>query len=234
MRPDHKSGPPRRVFDSIFSLKKCLLKGVKSYWSEYWSFFEWIDEDLYQFSRFVEFRAYNLETFSMHLLRLYLGIGSEVDVVAKLLCVQIDPTKTPGRITEYQPIITGKYPKLEDFNIHVRGAGFTATPWRGWNSGASPGWWSSYNDVKHERHLHFQDAKLVNVLNAAAGLLVLLVYLCQEELFEKDGSKPHVSPDFRVFTLDDRYVGGPMSWGYTYNFPDLAPREASTPMEPER
>jgi hypothetical protein len=49
------------------------------------------------------------------------------------------------------------------------------------------------------------------------------VYLCKDELFEKEGGKPHVRPDFRVFALDYRYVTGPMSFGYTYNFPDLAP-----------
>ena len=71
--------------------------------------------------------------------------------------------------------------------------------------------------------MHYPDANLANVLSAAAGLLVLLVYLCKDELFEKEGGKPHVRPDFRVFALDYRYVTGPMSFGYTYNFPDLAP-----------
>jgi hypothetical protein len=196
---------------------------------EYWSFFEMIDEDLYQFSRFVEFRRDNLDSYSVHLLRLYLAIGSEVDVVAKLLCATIDPTKTPGQITEYQPIITGKYPKLDDFKIHVRDAGLTFTPWQGWNSGTSPAWWQSYNDVKHKRHIYFRDAKLENVLTAAAGLLVLLVYLCQKELFEEYADKPHVRPDFHIFSLDNRYVSGPMSWATTtvsrtYNRPKRKPR----------
>jgi hypothetical protein len=48
------------------------------------------------------------------------------------------------------------------------------------------------------------------------------VYLCKDELFEKEGGKPHVRPDFRVFALDYRYVTGPMSFGYTYNFPDFS------------
>lgn len=67
----------------------------------------------------------------------------------------------------------------------------------------------------------YTDANLENVLRAAAGLLVLLVYFCKDEIFEEDADKPHVRPDFRVFALDDRYVTDPMSWGYTYNFPDL-------------
>jgi hypothetical protein len=90
----------------------------------------------------------------------------------------------------------------------------TIKPWRGWNSGTSPAWWDSYNDVKHKRHVRYTDANLANVLHAAAGLLVLLVYLCKDELFEEEGSKPHVKPDFRVFSLDDRYVSGLMSFGH--------------------
>jgi hypothetical protein len=199
--------------------------GPRSNWSQYWSFFTTIDEDLHELSRFIEFHPENLKTFSVHLLRLYLAIGSEVDVVAKLLCLEIDPAQKPDKITEYRPIITGKYTKLEDLNIHVRGTALTFTPWRGWNSGTIPTWWESYNGVKHRRHVRYPDANLENVLSAAAGLLVLLVYLCKDELFEKDGSKPHVRPDFHVFALDDRYVGGPMFWGYSYNFPDLAPNK---------
>src|ERR1700756_3181154 len=86
-------------------------------------------------------------TFSAQLLRLYLAIGSEVDVVAKLLCLQIDPTQKPDRITDYQPIITGRYPKLEDLTIHVRGTAIAIKPWGGWNSGKSPVWWGSFPDL---------------------------------------------------------------------------------------
>jgi hypothetical protein len=185
--------------------------------NEYWSFFRTIDEDLHQLRRFLEFNEANFSTYSVELVRLYLSIGSEVDVVAKLLCDQIDSSKQPKRITDYQPIITGKYPLLADLDIHIRGTAITLKPWSGWNS-ASPTWWTKYNDVKHKRHLHFKDARLEHVLNAAGGLLVLLVYSSQTELF---GKSPTVRPVFRVLELDRRYVAGPMQLGLDYNFPDL-------------
>jgi hypothetical protein len=52
----------------------------------HWSLFEVIDEELHSFSRHVEFAEGNLATYGVTLLRLYLSIGSETDVVAKLLC----------------------------------------------------------------------------------------------------------------------------------------------------
>jgi hypothetical protein len=184
---------------------------------EYWSFFRTIDEDLHQLRRFVEFSEANFSTYSVELVRLYLSIGSEVDVVAKLLCGQIDSSKQPKKITEYRPIITGQYPLLADLDIHIRGTAITLKPWSGWNS-ASPTWWTKYNDVKHKRHLHFKDARLEHVLNAAGGLLVLLVYASPKELFRR---KPTVIPIFQVLELDHRYVAGPMRFGLDYNFPDL-------------
>jgi hypothetical protein len=50
----------------------------------HWSLFEVIDEDLHAFSREVEFSAANFSTYSVTLVRLYLSICSEVDVIAKL------------------------------------------------------------------------------------------------------------------------------------------------------
>ena len=211
------------VLGSIFGSKACVLGCMK----EYWSFFATIDEDLHQFSRFVEFNEDNYKTYSVHLVRLYLAIGSEIDVVAKLLCRQIDPQKRPEKITQYRPIITGQYPQLQDLQIHVRGTSITLTPWFGWNSGSSPAWWGRYNEVKHERHEHFKEACLENVLTSAAGLLVLLVYLCHEELLGVESPDPtlqkypEVRPDFCVFQIDRRYVTGMTSFTPVYNFPDL-------------
>jgi len=70
----------------------------------YWQFFATIDEDLHELSRFVEIHPDNFMTFSARLLRLYLAIGSEVDVVAKLLCLQIDPTRSPERRRRWQQL----------------------------------------------------------------------------------------------------------------------------------
>jgi hypothetical protein len=113
------------VPSSIFVPRACLFDCMK----EYWSFFATIDEDLHHFSRFVEFSEDNYKTYSAHLVRLYLAIGSEIDVVAKLLCRQIDSQKRPERINQYRPVITGRYPKLQDLQIHVRGTSITLTPW---------------------------------------------------------------------------------------------------------
>jgi hypothetical protein len=51
--------------------------------------------------------------------------------------------------------------------------------------------------------VRYTDANLGNVLSAASGLLVLLVYLyAKMSFFKKTVSKPHVRPDFRVFAFE--------------------------------
>ena len=52
----------------------------------HWTSFEVINEDFHEFSRHVEFAEANFQTYSIDLLRLYLSICSEIDVVAKMLC----------------------------------------------------------------------------------------------------------------------------------------------------
>ena len=105
-----------RLLSARFSGRKsvCLTR-VSFDQLRYWAFFVTVDEDLHELSRFVEIHPRNLKTFSVQLVRLYLPIGSEIDVVAKLLCREIDATQEPDRITKYRPIILGKYPKTRRF-----------------------------------------------------------------------------------------------------------------------
>jgi len=68
----------------------------------HWLFFDALDDELHSLSRVVEFDKANFPTFSVQLARLYLSIGSEIDVVAKLLCTQIDGSSACRNIDEYR------------------------------------------------------------------------------------------------------------------------------------
>ena len=47
--------------------------------------------------------------------------------------------------------------------------------------GKNPSWWRSYNDVKHQRDLHFAEANLENCTNAIAGLFEIVLYCHKAE-----------------------------------------------------
>jgi hypothetical protein len=58
----------------------------------------------------------------------------------------------------------------------------TFEPWQKWSKGKNPDWWTSYNNVKHKRHLHFAEANQSNAFQSVSGLFCLLAYLYHEEL----------------------------------------------------
>ena len=183
----------------------------------HWQFFESIDDELHSLSRIIEFTPDNYSTFSVHLARLYLSICSEVDVVAKLLCAQIAPSESPKNINDYRLQITNKFPNFSLLRIEMPSHGLDFRPWLSWNSGANPGWWKSYNDVKHERSKFYRDANLGNVLESTAGLLVLLIYFHQPELYAKD---PLIQPDFKTMRIESKYAHI-LRWGIDYSLPDF-------------
>ena len=144
----------------------------------HWEYFLSIEADLAACARYVEFNQDNLGSYSVEFARVIVASGAEFDAVAKRLCAVIAPTAKPERITEYYPIIIGKYPKFVDHIVHVARFKMELRPWKSWTQSAAPDWWSkSYNKIKHERDTHFREANLANALDATAGLLLGIVYL---------------------------------------------------------
>ena len=90
-------------------------------------------------------------------------------------------------------------------------------PWLSWKTGKNPSWWQSYNDVKHERDKFYRDANLGNVLESTVGLLVLLTYYHQPELYEKN--RP-IQPDFKMMRIESQYAST-IRWGFDYKLPDF-------------
>lgn len=64
-------------------------------YSHYWQYFLAIEQSLRETARFVDFSKDNLDTYSIEFARILLTAGSEIDVICKMLCKQIDTTKNP-------------------------------------------------------------------------------------------------------------------------------------------
>jgi hypothetical protein len=169
----------------------------------HWQFFESLDEDLHSLSRIIEFGEDNYKTHSVRLARLYLSICSEIDVVAKLLCARIAPSQRPGKIDDYRSVITAHYKNFALLKVEMPAHGLDLQPWQAWSSDENPPWWKSYNNVKHQRNKHYREANLENVLGAAAGLLVMLIYFHQPDLYELN---PPLQPLFKTMRIETRFV----------------------------
>ncbi|UNP90542.1 hypothetical protein MNZ22_10410 [Aeromonas encheleia] len=142
----------------------------------HWNYFLALEKDLELATRYVEFADANMATYSIEFAHLLFAAASEVDVVAKLLCKQLNlniPTET---IEHYRTALIAHIPDLPATQVLVPRYALTFTPWDSWNNNQTPSWWHSYNKVKHERNAHFQKATLENALNALAALMTLVFY----------------------------------------------------------
>lgn len=140
------------------------------------NYFLCLESDILGISRWIEFSLDNESVYSIELARLLMTAASEADVLAKGLCRIIDATRSASSINAYQSVLCEAFPTLPDSLVEIPRFGLEFRPWSNWHEPDSPpDWWTGNNKVKHHRAEHFKQANLKNVLNASAGLLVLLI-----------------------------------------------------------
>lgn len=142
----------------------------------HWNYFLGLEQDLISISRYVEFDEDNFSTFSTELLKLLFSASSEIDVVAKLLCHQINKESKASNIGHYRATIMKAYPEFSSIDVHLTRYGLTLTPWDNWANKRKPKWWDAYNSVKHERNKYYSAANLKHSINALGGLYIILLY----------------------------------------------------------
>jgi hypothetical protein len=76
---------------------------------------------------------------------------------------------------DYKKIEQSHY--LSQYEVKVPnwlGSAGIRSPFSAWASSGSLGWYSAYNNTKHDRHLNFRQANFENLIDAVAGLSALL------------------------------------------------------------
>lgn len=178
----------------------------------YWEYFLALEDDLIKASRFIEFSSDNFNSYSIEFARVILASASEFDVIAKLLCKEISPEKKAENINDYQNIILEAYPKFPTMEINLSRYNIQLKPWE---KGENPDWWTSYNNVKHERNNFYNEATLINSLDSTAGLLCGLLYL-----FRKTQGRIRLVPGTKLLERNNNTVlmSGLICWDF--NLPD--------------
>lgn len=162
----------------------------------HWNYLLALDRDMEAVSRYIEFATPNLGVYSIELAHLLFAAASEVDVLAKLVCKQNAPSERPRNIDDYKPIILRAFPDLPTTAAYVPRYGMSFAPWDNWSGTTNPDWWRAYNNVKHERDRHFQEATLKNALNAIGGLMILTFHYYTRAF----GNMPSPNLDRRTVT----------------------------------
>lgn len=160
----------------------------------HWSYYMSLEDDLIEISRYVEICEDNFRTYSTQFTRLLLAAASEIDVVAKVLCGQIDPLGRRGNIDDYRNLIVPAFPAIPRIEMGIQWNVVRVRPWETWGATTptNPDWWHAYNKVKHERNTNFKSGNLQNTLGAIAGLYCLVRHL------EEDKGQPRPDRFLRV------------------------------------
>ena len=155
----------------------------------YWQHFLTLEADFAATSRYVEFSQQNFATFSIEYAKLLLAIGSEVDVLCKVMCEKIDNGAKRENINDYRACLTA-HTQISAEEVLIRRHSLAFKLWNDWSTGMNPPWWRSYNNVKHERDKHFPEASLENCANAISGLFAVVLY-CHKAENSAAGLEPY-------------------------------------------
>ncbi len=180
----------------------------------HWNYFIALEQDMENVSRYIEFCEQNFDVYSIELARLLSAAASEVDVIAKLLCERFQPSISRENINDYRIILLATLSELSTVEVFINRYGLSFKPWDNWSdsSNENPLWWRSYNNVKHHRDTHFNEATLKNAINALGALLILTYYYYSYELTtagvvplpSKDTTR-ELKPETTLLTLPEDY-----------------------------
>lgn len=147
----------------------------------HWNYFLAIESDVDALSRFIEPCEDNYDTYSQELARILMASSSEVDVLLKGICEQIDSAKKADNIGKYEVIIRNRLSQIVNFKLQIPRWGLELTPWIDWSANNPPLWWTACNKVKHNRDTEYRKACLKHTLNSVAALFIANLYFHREQ-----------------------------------------------------
>jgi hypothetical protein len=142
--------------------------------NNFWNYYLILERNFVDSLRYVELSSNNYDAYSIDFVSQLQGIGSEVDVLMKV--VSGFPSTERKTITDYATSILGSNPGIINQEVRLISSSAIIKPFDGWTStraAQSLFWWEKYNSVKHSRVSNFRDANLKSVLYSLAALYIL-------------------------------------------------------------
>lgn len=127
------------------------INDPKNFRKLYWKYYIALENDIMSIEKYSTFEKDNKNSYSLEFLKIFQAICSEIDVVARNLCISIEANGKKNRINDYSEIITSHFEDFNYQNIISDKLNEILTPWKDWDKDSTPEWWTIYNKVKHER-----------------------------------------------------------------------------------
>jgi len=169
----------------------------------HWNYFLAIESDIDAISRFIELCEDNYNTYSQKLVLILIASASEIDVLLKGICEQIEPAANAKKIGEYETVIRNNLPQIFNFKLNIPRWGLELTPWIDWKADNPPLWWTACNKVKHHRDTEYKQANLEHALNSVAALFIINLYFHRQH-----AKQATLLPMPRIFRVDDAHSNG--------------------------
>lgn len=187
--------------------------------SNYTRPFMMLQKDIIDLFEYIEPAHQNLDTYSLRTFELLLRVCTEVEANFKSIfkANTFSKTERNWNIEDYYKVQLSHY--LAEYRIRMpywKGAGKIVEPFKAWSSGyATLDWYDAYNKSKHDRGANLHRANLNSLINAFAGLSVLLA--AQYYIYDFSPNN-----DFLIAEDADEFEGG--IGGYLrVAFPDNVP-----------
>ena len=191
-----------------------IITDRKVFEQVYWKYYLMLEQSFLDVERYLTIDKINYLAFSSEYIKQYQTICSEIDVVAKSYCQELENDFKGNDINKYCKCILDNNSDFTNRIIRVKGPELSLNPWKEWKykinqlkNGTSsivsdnPDWWQCYNKIKHNRTTtnrstgipYYKLANQENVLNSLAALFQLEMYyfrFLHHKYFSNDPDMP--------------------------------------------
>jgi hypothetical protein len=152
----------------------------------FWEYYLDLERQFIDFTKYVPYLEGNENVYSFRLLNLTLAIGAHIDSAFKEMFRFPDFSKKYPEIlkkVKAQKATIRDYLSIgKEYCLSERKVFFkklpkneVVFPFKQFETGASPEWWTTYNKIKHEFSSNFEKSTLKNARDALAGAFLLNV-----------------------------------------------------------
>ena len=190
----------------------------------YWSYYLLLEKDFLDTERYLTIDELNFKAYSNEYIKQYQTICSEIDVIAKSFCKELDSHFRGSTIDAYCKTIIDNNSNFSSRVVNVKNRDIKIIPWQNWNytietqqNGTdrlvvtNPDWWKKYNKIKHNRTTvndetqlpYYKLANQKNTLYALAALYQLELYYYRTLHSTHFADKPDMPPQSKIFEIEN-------------------------------
>lgn len=190
----------------------------------YWTYYLILEKDFLDTERYLAIDELNFSAYSNEYIKQYQTICSEIDVIAKSFCKELDLHFSGTKISDYCKTILENYLDFSDRVINVKSREIKIKPWYNWKPSirtqsdgitrtvvTNPDWWKKYNKIKHNRTTvndetglpYYKLANQKNTLYALAALYQLELYYYRALHSLYFPNEPDMPPQSKMFEIEN-------------------------------